>query len=238
MAMKTVLHKKESRGTGEYGWLSTRYSFSFGDWFEPSRMGFGALRVLNDDTIAPANGFGTHSHRDMEIITIVMKGVVTHKDSMGNIGTVPAGDVQVMSAGTGVAHSEYNDSSHEPLELFQIWIEPKAYELFPRYEQASFDFDKLTTGSVQLVGKDALSINQDAGISFAVVEHGQTLSYSITEGNGLYIFMIDGEASILDTELGTKDALGVYEEDLILISSKTRGRMLLIEVPMVFQTEY
>lgn len=234
MAMKTVLHKANTRGEGEYDWLSTRYSFSFADWFEPSRMGFGALRVLNDDRIAPANGFGTHSHQDMEIITIVMKGTVTHKDSMGNIGTVPAGDVQVMSAGTGVAHSEYNDSTEEPLELFQIWIEPKDYELKPRYSQASFDFNNLTSGSIQLVGKDALMINQDAGISFAAVEKGQSLSYSIMEGNGLYVFVIEGEVTVADSDLKARDALGVSEVGSVTIASPSKGKLLLIEVPLIF----
>ncbi len=233
--MKTVFHKAEERGQGEYGWLSTRYSFSFADWFEPTRMGFGALRVLNDDRVAPAQGFGTHAHQDMEIITIVMKGTVTHTDSMGNSGTVPAGDVQVMSAGTGVSHSEYNDSPHEPLELFQLWIEPREYGLQPRYEQRSFDFNSLSVGSTQLVGKDALMINQDAGISFAVVEKDQSLSYAITKGNGLYVFIIDGEASIAETQLGPRDALGISEVDTVTMATRSKGRMLLIEVPLAFQ---
>jgi redox-sensitive bicupin YhaK (pirin superfamily) len=230
--MKTVIHRAEKRGVGEYEWLSTRYSFSFADWFEPTRMGFGALRVINDDIIAPSNGFGTHMHQDMEIITIVMKGAVTHTDSLGNTGRVPEGDVQVMSAGTGVAHSEYNDSPDEPLELFQIWIEPKDYGIAPRYEQKHFDFNSIGPGSVQLVGKDALHINQDAGISFAVADNHTPLLYEITEGNGLYAFVIEGEAVIADTHLYKRDAIGITEEISVTIASPSKGTMLLIEVPM------
>jgi redox-sensitive bicupin YhaK (pirin superfamily) len=230
--MKTVIHKANMRGVGEYEWLSTRYSFSFADWFEPTRMGFGALRVINDDVIAPANGFGTHMHQDMEIITIVMKGAVTHTDSLGNMGRVSEGEVQVMSAGTGVAHSEYNDSSSEPLELFQLWIEPKEYGIASRYEQKHFNFNAIGPGSVQLVGKDSLHINQDAGISFAVADLHTPLLYEITEGNGLYAFVVDGEAVIAETHLNGRDAIGITEESSITITTPTKGRLLLIEVPM------
>jgi redox-sensitive bicupin YhaK (pirin superfamily) len=195
-------------------------------------MGFGALRVINDDIVAPANGFGTHSHRDMEIITIVMKGTVTHRDSMGNTGTVPAGDVQAMSAGTGVAHSEYNDSETEPLELFQIWMEPKEYGVPPHYEQRSFDFINLPHGSTQLVGKDALRINQDAGISYAVVDKDHPLSYEIMEDNGVYILIIDGEATIEGEHLGKRDAIGIHETKSLMLISPSSATMLIIEVPV------
>ncbi|MEK7079815.1 MAG: pirin family protein, partial [Patescibacteria group bacterium] len=126
--MEKVVHRSKDRGVGEHGWLSTRYSFSFANWYDPARMGFGALRVINDDTIAPAQGFGTHAHEDMEIITLVMSGTLTHEDSLGNRGSIPAGDVQTMSAGTGVQHSERNDSATEPLTLFQMWILPHTYD--------------------------------------------------------------------------------------------------------------
>src|SRR3989344_846255 len=138
--MKIEVYKAEERGEGKHGWLTTRYSFSFADWYEPSRMGFGTLRVINDDIIAPQSGFGEHGHRDMEIITIVTEGAVTHTDSMGNEKVVEAGEVQVMSAGTGVVHAERNASPTTPLKLFQIWIEPKERDIAPRYAQKRFDF--------------------------------------------------------------------------------------------------
>lgn len=230
--MNTILHKAEERGKGDYGWLKTSYSFSFADWYDPARMGFGALRVINDDTIAPAKGFGTHSHRDMEIVTIVLRGTVTHKDSMGNIGTVPAGDVQVMSAGTGVAHSEYNESATEPLELFQIWIEPSSRGIPPRYEQKSFDFINVEAGMTLLVGEGALGINQDARISYAVLDKKHPLSYVIKNGNGVYVFVIDGRPTVSGNQLSRRDALGVSDTDAVDITSEDTAKMLLIDVPM------
>ena len=138
--MNTVLHRANERGKSELDWLSSRFSFSFAEWYNPERMGFGSLRVINDDTIAPSSGFNMHAHRDMEIITIVMEGAVTHKDSEGNKGVVMAGDVQVMSAGTGIVHSEYNDSADETLKLFQIWITPNRQGVPFQYAQKHFNF--------------------------------------------------------------------------------------------------
>jgi redox-sensitive bicupin YhaK (pirin superfamily) len=229
--MRTITHRQQDRGKGEYGWLSTRYSFSFADWYEPSRMGFGALRVINDDRIAPANGFGMHSHQDMEIITIVLTGAVTHKDSLGNVGTVAAGDVQVMSAGTGVSHSEYNDSETEPLELFQIWIEPKTFGIAPAYAQKHFGFPK-SAGSVQLVGKDGLAINQDAGISYVVIDKERPAIYDIVHGNGVYVFMIEGEAMVTGEKLSARDALGIMDASSVVLNTDGHARLLVIEVPM------
>ncbi len=228
-----MLHRADKRGKGEHGWLSTRYSFSFADWYEPTRMGFGALRVINDDTIAPASGFGMHSHKDMEIITIVMSGTVTHKDSIGNTGTVPAGDVQVMSAGTGVTHSEYNESADQPLTLFQIWIMPKERNIAPRYAQKSFSAE-----SALLVSPDgregSLSIAQDAFISRVYLGAGETLSYAIKgEGNGVYVFIVDGSANVEDVELHARDALGVSGVQAISIASPGNVSLLVIEVPML-----
>jgi redox-sensitive bicupin YhaK (pirin superfamily) len=234
--MKTVIHRAGDRGRGDYGWLTTRYSFSFTDWYDPARTGFGRLLVINDDRISPDNGFGMHQHRDMEIITIVMKGTLTHKDSMGNVGTVGAGEVQVMSAGTGVAHSEYNASSTEALELFQIWILPKELGIAPRYAQAHIGATSNKQFTV-LVGpegtKEGLGINQDAFISKVVLEEGKDFSYSLhAEGNGSYVFVVSGSVEIEGEALFARDAAGISEADALKIVATAQTELLIIEVPM------
>lgn len=231
--MKTILHKSEERGKGDYGWLTTRYSFSFADWYDASRMGFGTLRVLNDDIIAPDNGFGRHGHKNMEIITIVTKGAVSHSDSMNNIYTVTAGEVQVMSAGTGVMHAESNDSKTETLELFQIWIEPKVYDIEPRYEQRSFNFQEVKNGLMPLVHSSAITINQDASIMYGSLESGKSLTYALeNKENGVYLFVIEGGLTVGDTTLSRRDALGITETDSIEISATNDSQFLIIEVGM------
>lgn len=200
-------------------------------------MGFGALRVINDDVISAGEGFGMHSHRDMEIITIPTKGRVAHKDSIGNEGTVPAGDVQVMSAGTGVTHSEYNASSTDPLCLFQIWIEPKESGVSPRYLQKSFDLANLESSSTLLVGPIGtglpLTIHQDAYISYVVLSMDAPLTYTLKEkGNGVYFFVIEGEVALDGEVLRARDAIGVSDTAEILISSLAITKALIIEVPL------
>ncbi len=234
--MSKVVHRASERGVGQYGWLTTRYSFSFADWFEPSRMGFRKLRVINDDIVAPASGFGEHSHCDMEIITIVMKGAVTHRDSVGGEGIVRAGEVQVMSAGSGVTHSEYNKSKTEPLELFQIWIETRDRGITPRYGQRSFSECQDNNKLQYLVSPDVenldgtLTIAQDAYIARANLA-GENLRYVVKhQNNGVYIFIIDGEAEVLGETLGKRDAIGVTKTDEIVISTKKEGSVLIIEV--------
>jgi redox-sensitive bicupin YhaK (pirin superfamily) len=233
--MKKALHKAENRGHGDYGWLTTNYSFSFADWYDPTRMGFGALRVINDDILAPNSGFGAHSHRDMEIITIVTKGTVTHKDSLGNTGTVPAGDVQVMSAGTGVTHSEYNNSPDEPLELFQIWIESKERNIQPRYDQRPFRFSSLEEGEMRLVdpyGKEGLMINQDAYITYAALQN-TSLTYTLMDpSHGIYLFVIDGIVRVENETLSRRDALGLSGVTSTLLTGEGSSHVLIIEVPM------
>ncbi len=229
--MKTILHKSEERGKGDYGWLSTRYSFSFADWYDASRMGFGTLRVLNDDIIAPDNGFGRHGHKNMEIITIVTKGTVSHSDSMNNVFDVHAGEVQVMSAGTGVMHAESNDSKNEAIELFQIWIEPKVYDIEPRYEQRSFNFQKVKNDLMPLVHRSAITINQDASIIYGSLESGKSLTYTLeNKENGIYLFVIEGGLTVSDTALSRRDALGITEIDSIEISATNDSQFLIIEV--------
>lgn len=200
-------------------------------------MGFGALRVINDDIVAPATGFGMHPHRDMEIITIVNEGAVTHTDSMGNKGAVvPAGDVQVMSAGTGVVHAEHNESPDVPLKLFQIWIFPKAEGIEPAYGQASFS--KSVPNEIETlvapVGEDyPLTINQDAYISRAKIEKGRRFDYNIRiPGNGVYVFVVEGSADIEGEKMVDRDAIGVWDADSVHIHTTTDTNLLFIEVPL------
>ncbi len=230
--MTTKRYPADERGRGEHGWLSTRYSFSFSDWYNPDRMGFGVLRVLNDDTIAAARGFGFHGHKDMEIITIVTKGTVTHEDNMGNKGIVPAGDVQVMSAGTGVVHGERNDSLSESLELFQIWITPREKGLAPRYEQKAF-----SDVSALLVSPDgregSLRTQQDAFITRAKVEPGIPLEYALHKAHqGVFVFLVEGEITIGIDTLQARDALEIEGAQDFLMEATITSTVLLIEVPI------
>lgn len=230
--MKIEAHKNEDRGTGEYGWLSTRYSFSFSNWYNPARMGFGKLRVLNDDIIAPHTGFDTHGHRDMEIITIVMRGAVSHKDSMGNERKVEEGMVQVMSAGTGVMHSEHNNED-VPLELFQLWIESKQKGIPPRYEEQKVDFLKDEDVRTVLVGEGALTINQDASITYisSIGEKDEVYSLKGTE-RGVYMFVIEGEVKLGDMIAQRRDAFCVSETSELTLHLSPSTKLLLLEIPL------
>ncbi len=236
--MQYILHKAQERGKAEHGWLHSRFSFSFAHWYDPKRMGFGALRVINDDIIDPDSGFDMHPHNNMEIITIVMEGAITHEDSMGNIQGVPAGDIQVMSAGTGVTHSEYNTSLAETLKLFQIWIYPKSRDIVPRYDQKSFG--NWESNALRLLvspdGREqSLLIHQDAFISRASFDAGKTHTYAFNiKTNGVYIFVIKGSIVVNEYTLDERDALGVYEVSEIQIVAKTHTQYLIFEVPLMF----
>jgi redox-sensitive bicupin YhaK (pirin superfamily) len=235
--MQKTLHKASSRGTAEHKWLHSRFSFSFADWYEPTRMGFGALRVLNDDVIDPQTGFDMHPHKDMEIVTIVTQGAVTHTDSLGNkAAVVAAGDVQIMSAGTGVVHAEHNASADTKLKLFQLWITPKSMGIEPRYGQVSFADGKINCVQelVSPIGSGKkLTINQDACISRLVLEKGHSVDYRIkVDGNGVYVFVIDGTVTVAKEDLGPRDALGVSKITDLTIATSTDASLLIIEVPM------
>ena len=236
--MKEIFYPAGERGTNDLGWLKANFSFSFGPHYNPAKIRFGALRVLNDDIIAPGRGFGLHPHDNMEIITIPLVGALEHKDSMGNAGVVAAGEVQVMSAGTGIEHSEYNHSQTEPANTLQIWLFPKEMNIAPRYDQKSFTglmkVNELTTLVSPLKNNDTLWINQDATFSMGVFEAQKKINYEIkTPGNGVYIFVLDGALKINDRLLNKRDALGVYETDSITIETEVESRLLIMDVPMI-----
>jgi redox-sensitive bicupin YhaK (pirin superfamily) len=235
--MQKVLHRADERGASDHGWLKSRFSFSFADWHEPLRMGFGALRVVNDDTIAPLGRFGMHPHADYEIITIPLTGSVTHEDSMGNRGEVGAGEVQAMSAGTGIVHSEFNASATQLLELFQIWIAPNVRGGKPRYSQKSFPAAGRKNKWQALVAEDGvegtLPIYQKARILRADLGTGTSLPYTIAhEGNGTYVLVIDGEVDVAGEHLGRRDAVGVSEASELVLTATVPSLVLLIDVPI------
>jgi len=235
--MKTIFYPESERGHNDIGWLKANFSFSFASYYNPEKMNFGALRVLNDDIIAAGRGFESHPHDNMEIITIPLKGGLQHKDSMGNAGVVNAGEVQVMSAGTGIYHSEYNASHKEEANTLQIWLFPKERNIQPRYDQMSFKdrfkLNELTTLISPEKSENTLWINQDATFSMGEFEAGQTINYDIkTKGNGAYVFVLDGAAKINSQVLNKKDALGVYDTSSLTIITEEPSRFLIIDVPM------
>jgi redox-sensitive bicupin YhaK (pirin superfamily) len=236
--MKSIFYPASERGTNDIGWLKANFSFSFGSYYDPKRTNFGVLRVLNDDIIAGGRGFGSHPHDNMEIITIPLKGALEHKDSMGNIGVIRAGEVQVMSAGTGIMHSEYNHSKTEDANTLQIWLFPKQMNIEPRYDQKSFtnvlEINKLTTLISPEKSEDTLWINQDATFSIGDFEAGQKIHYNIkTPGNGAYIFIIEGSAKINEQTAGKRDATGVYDTESLTIETEETTRLLVMDVPML-----
>lgn len=235
--MYKVIHRALDRGVGEHGWLSTRFSFSFADWFSAERMGFGALRVLNDDTIMPLGKFGMHPHENFEIVTIPLSGAVTHEDSLGNVGIVHANEVQAISAGSGVLHSEYNASPTETLQLFQIWIEPKVRNVSPRYSDAAFPPEGRENAWQVLASGDgvvgSVPLYQDARIARARMTSGTELLYTRAyPENGMYAFVIEGAVTVLGTQLGARDALGVSGVPALTFQSSGAAELLLIEVPV------
>ena len=235
--MKTILFNAADRGTADYGWLKPNYYFSFSQYNNPAKVHFGMLRVLNDDFIAGGGAFPTHPHNNMEIITIPFTGALQHKDSTGGEGIIKAGDVQIMSAGTGVQHSEANASATEPVTLFQVWVFPKENNINPRYDQRHFDIaeriNKWQT-IVSPVEKDkALWINQDAKFSLTKLQAGKTLDYPISfTGNGVFLVAINGAIKVADNNLNKRDAIGISETESFNIAATEDAELLAIEVPM------
>ena len=235
--MTTTFFSAAERGTADYGWLKPNYYFSFSQYHHPSKVHFGLLRVLNDDFIAGGGKFQTHPHDNMEIITIPFTGALEHKDSTGGQGIIQAGDVQIMSAGTGVQHSEANASSTEPVTLFQIWIFPKERNISPRYDQKNFDIDKNINQWQTIVSPikahNALWINQDAVLSQTKLTAGNTIQYQNSfAGNGVFLVNISGQAIVNNTVLYKRDAIGIAQTDSFTIKAEVDTELLAIEIPM------
>jgi quercetin 2,3-dioxygenase len=235
--MNYVIHRANERGVAEHGWLHSRFSFSFADYHNPERMGFGVLRVINDDIIEPQSGFGMHPHRDMEIITIVLKGSIEHTDSLGHHGFTRAGEIQMMSAGTGIEHSERNPSVDETLELFQIWIYPNVHNLPPHYEQRDFrDVSMLGLWGVLVSGdgrEGSMKIAQDSNIKMTRLSSGMEITCDeVPAGYGRLLLVIEGEIQCMSESLGRRDELQILDTDNFVIHAMSESHLILFEVPM------
>lgn len=235
--MKTLIHKSDTRGHENHGWLNAYHSFSFANYYDPKRMNFGVLRVLNDDTIANGKGFGTHPHDNMEIITIPLEGDLEHKDSMNNSGIIKQGEIQVMSAGTGLYHSEYNKNADRELKLLQIWIIPNVRNVEPRYDQISLKDIEQHNSFFQILSPNkndiGVWIHQDAWFSLGNFEVGKNENYQLKKkSNGVYIFVIEGKVNVENQELYTRDAIGIWDVENITLTSNTKSKVLLMEVPI------
>jgi len=236
--MKTVLHKANTRGHANHGWLNTHHTFSFANYMNPERMNFGALRVLNDDIVAPGMGFGTHPHDNMEIISIPLRGDLEHKDNMEGIPkTIKSGDVQIMSAGTGVFHSEYNPNDDKEVNFLQVWVFPKERDIEPRYDQKTYTEagrqNQWQTVVSPEKGGSALWINQDAWFSLGKLEAGKSLEYKMHKPNsGLYTFVLNGQLKVANEDLQKRDGLGVWDAQTVSFEATQDAEVLLMEVPM------
>lgn len=236
--MQIIQHPANDRGTVNMGWLQSRHSFSFGSWYNPEKVHFGALRVLNDDTVLGGQGFGKHPHDNMEIVSIPLSGELAHADSTGNSGIIKVGDVQIMSAGSGIAHSEFNASKSEPVHFLQIWIFPKLENIKPRYGQKYFDpanrQDAWQVVISPIENDGALLINQDAYFSRANISANKELPYKLhTKGNGVYLFLLEGSIEVNGTVLNRRDAIGISDIDEFAVKALTDSEVLAIEVPML-----
>ena len=233
---KTVLHRADTRGDANHGWLDTHHTFSFAGYSNPERMHFGVLRVLNDDVVAAGKGFGTHAHDNMEIVSIPLEGDLEHRDSMGNREIIREADVQVMSAGRGVRHSEYNANADRPVKFLQIWMFPNERNVMPRYDQISVDHvDDAWTQVLSPDPDDAgVWVHQNAWWSIGRLGAGHALPYELhaPETNGVYVFVLDGQVELAGEALGPRDGLGVWDAPKLEVSATSPARVLLMEVPM------
>jgi Pirin-related protein len=234
--MKTIIHKADTRGHANYGWLDTHYTFSFAGYSNPERVHFGALRVLNDDWIDGGQGFDRHPHDNMEIITIPLEGELEHKDSMGHTFHIRKNDVQVMSAGTGIFHSEYNKLPDTPLELLQIWVFPDKKNVVPRYDQKTFDPQARKNQWQRIVSPNeegVMHVNQNTWFSRISLDAGQRADYSLNDkSNGIYLFVIDGKVNVDGTVLDKRDGIGIWDIASAFVSAETSADLLVMEVPM------
>lgn len=237
--MKTILHKANSRGDANHGWLHSKHTFSFANYYNPERVHFGVLRVLNDDYVAPGKGFGMHPHDNMEIVSIPLEGDLEHSDNMGNVAVIKHGDIQVMSAGTGVMHSEYNKNNDAPVKFLQIWIFPNQKNVKPRYDQISLKMNERQNRWQQILSPnpddDGVWIHQDAWFHIGKFERGFSLNYDVKKpGNGVYAFVLNGEVAIEGEPLGERDGFGIWDTDRFTLQAISDGaEVLLMEIPMV-----
>ncbi len=235
--MKSILFKATDRGTADYGWLKPNYYFSFAQYHDNTKVHFGLLRVLNDDFIAGGGAFSTHPHDNMEIVTIPFTGAIKHKDSTGGEGIIKAGDIQIMSAGSGVQHSEANASATDSATLFQIWVFPKERNIKPRYGQKTFDVteraNKWQTVVSPIDADNALWINQDARFSLTNLQAGAALDYSNAfKNNGVFLVVINGSVEVNGQPLNKRDALGISETEHFTVKASEDAELLAIEIPM------
>ncbi|KIX19653.1 pirin [Flavobacterium sp. 316] len=233
----SVIHKADTRGNANHGWLNAYHSFSFANWYNPDRVQFGALRVLNDDTIAAGMGFGTHPHDNMEIITIPLEGDLAHKDSMGNSSIIKSGDIQVMSAGTGIQHSEYNPNENQQTKLFQIWLFPNKQNVTPRYEQITLNKEEQKNNFSQILSPspedNGVWIHQDAWFYLSNFDKDFSKKLNLKkEGNGFYIMNIEGKIEVNGSTLEKRDAIGIWDTETININAITESKFLVMEIPM------
>ena len=236
--MKTKIQRASERGKANFGWLDSNHSFSFGHFYDPQKMHFGALRVLNDDVVTGGQGFGEHPHDNMEIVSIPLQGALAHKDSTGTDGIIKTGEVQIMSAGTGIRHSEHNASKTDAVNFLQVWVMPKEQNIKPRYEQKTFDVADRRNKWQTVVSPDekdgSVWINQDAVFSLAHVAKDITLNYKIKfNGNGVYLFVIEGEAEVNKETLHKRDAIEISDVEEFEIKVNADADILAIEVPML-----
>jgi quercetin 2,3-dioxygenase len=237
LIMSTIIHKSDSRGHADHGWLKSYHTFSFASYYDPARMHFGALRVLNDDYVAPGMGFGKHPHDNMEIISIPLEGDLEHGDNMGTLAVIKKGDVQVMSAGTGIVHSEKNRNNDQPVKFLQIWVIPNKRNVEPRYDQRSFTDEELNNRLQVVVSPmgfpEGVNIHQDAWFSLGKFDQGKTAEYKLHKsGNGVYAFILEGDVTINDVSLNRRDGLGLTSTDTLNITADSDAFILLMEVPM------
>lgn len=236
--MNIVHHKADTRGKADHGWLKSRHTFSFANYHNPERMNFGVLRVLNDDTVSERMGFGTHPHRDMEIISIPLEGDLKHQDNMGNETVIKQGDIQVMSAGTGVMHSEYNNNPDKPVKFLQIWVIPNKTNVEPRYDQMTLNAADRKNKLQQVLSPNAedagVWLHQNAWFNMANLDKGKDVKYPLNdaEHNGVYAFILKGDATINGKTLNNRDGLGIWDVETLDIIADSDTEILLMEVPL------
>jgi len=233
----TILHKADTRGDANHGWLHSKHSFSFANYYNPERMHFGVLRVLNDDVVSAGMGFGTHPHDNMEIISIPLEGDLEHKDSMGTVAVIKNGDIQVMSAGTGIQHSEYNKNTDRPVKFLQIWVFPNKKNVTPRYDQITIKEEDRHNKLQQIVSPDpqdeGVWIHQNAWFHLGKFDAGFASNYTVkSKNNGVYFFNLSGDVEVNGQLLNARDGFGVWDTEKIAITAKTPAEFLIMEVPM------